>query len=192
MPATKSRNAAASKTAARSSDAHQHDGHCCDHDHGPVCEMSIRRFKKEDFKGLQAAWKSGDIATDDTDSLRAIEKNLKERVNSYRVFVAEAQMLDAKSQRKQGESRVAGGVIVTFDGHRSFVYHLAVHVDFRGVGLGAALLKTCEQQAKLWGARHLRLSARVDDSRAPARAMYGENGWAVDKTIWIYRKTLPK
>jgi len=186
MPATKSRPAASKST------AHQHNGHCCDHDHGPMCELSIRRFRKEDYKGLQAAWKSGDIATDDSDALKAIERNLKERANSYRIFVAEAQMVDAHSQQKQGDSRIAGGVIVTFDGHRAYVYHLAVHSDFRGVGLGKALLETCEQQAKIWGARHLRLSARTDESRAPARKMYEESGWAADKSIWIYRKTLPK
>ena len=188
MPATKSRP---SRSTHAHSHSHAHEGHCCDHDHGPMCELAIRRFKKEDYKGLQAAWKSGDIGTDDTDSLRAIEKNIKDRAN-YRLFVAEAQMVDPHSQKKQGESRIAGGVIVTFDGHRAYVYHLAVHTDFRGVGLGKALLEVCEQQAKLWGARHLRLSARIDDSRAPARAMYEECGWQTDKTIWTYRKTLKK
>jgi GNAT superfamily N-acetyltransferase len=196
MPATKASRTSSSK-AKPESNGHVHGPHCNHdhghgHDHGMLCELAIRRYQASDFKGLTAAWKSGDIGLDDSDTAKSIERNLKERPGSYRVFVAEAQMVDTQKKEKVGKARIAGGVITTFDGHRAYVYHLAVHRDFRGVGLGKALLETCEEQAHMWGARHLRLSARLDESRDAARKMYEENGWAKDDSICIYRKTLDK
>jgi GNAT superfamily N-acetyltransferase len=192
--ASKSDKSAKTSHATHASDNDHDHGHgeggCCGQGHGAVCELSLRRFVESDYKGLLGVWKSGEIALDDTDTLKAITKNLKDRPNAYRIFVAEAQMVDSQTQKKEGKSRIAGGAIVTFDGHRMYVYHLAVHVDFRSVGLGAALLEMCEMQAKNWGAKHLRLTSRTDASRKPARAMYESRGWDADKTICIYRKTL--
>ena len=155
-----------------------------------MCELHLRQYQPSDFKELKAIWKAGDIKLDDTDGAKAIAENLKRFKNSYRIFIAEAQMVDAKKNKPVGQSRIAGGVVATFDGHRVYVYHLAVHPDFRNVGLGRELLKTCEAQAKHWGARHLRLSARKDPSRAAARKMYENAGWQADESISIYRKTL--
>ena len=99
-------------------------------------------------------------------------------------------MIDQRNHQPIGKPRLAGGVITTFDGHRAYVYHFAVHRDFRGMGLGRALLETCERQAKFWEARHLRLTARVDGSRAAARKLYQALGWVRDNSICTYGKTL--
>lgn len=174
-------------------DDHVH-GPGCNHDHGHgrrlVCEIRIRLYKPDDFRQLAACWKAGDIALDETDTAEAIEDNLKFRRDSYRLFVAEARMIDQSINQPLDKPRIAGGVLLTFDGHRAYVYHLAVHPDFRGARVGKLLLETCEQQAKVWGARRLRLSARTDASRSVARKMYEKAGWRADKSVWIYGKTL--
>jgi ribosomal protein S18 acetylase RimI-like enzyme len=170
---------------------HEHvHGPDCNHGHNLICELRIRQYKPQDFKALTAIWKAGDIALDDSDTAKSIDNNLKTFRNGYRLFVAEAQMIDQQANERVGKPRIAGGVVTTYDGHRVYVYHLAVHKEFRGVGLGRALLDTCERQAKLWGARHLRLSARTDSSRDAARKMYEAAGWERDESIRIYRKTL--
>jgi ribosomal protein S18 acetylase RimI-like enzyme len=189
---TREKNGSAAVASRRNgaSNGHVHGPHC---NHGHIeCEVRIRLYQKQDHKELTAAWKSGDIALDDTDGARAIEQNLKRSPNGYRVFVAEAVMMDTEENKPVGKPRIAGGVIFTYDGHRAYVYHLAVHRDFRGVGLGKALLETCEHQAKLWSARHLRLTSRIDDSRAPARKMYEEQGWVPEKSLVVYKKTMPQ
>ena len=171
--------------------AHTHGPHCCNGAGAGrlSCEVRIRLYVPQDFKALNAIWKAGDMALDDTDTAEAMAENLQRFKNSYRVFVAEAQMVQGRNGAV-GRRRLAGGVVTAFDGHRASVYHLAVHPEFRGVGLGRALLDTCERQAKIWGARHLRLTARTDASRAAARRMYAKAGWEVDSTICVYRKTL--
>ena len=178
----------------RVSSAKRESGHVhgpnCSHDHDLVCELRIRQYKPEDFKSLTVVWKDGDITLDETDTEKALAESIKRNKNGFRIFVAEAQMVNKKTNEPASEAMIAGGVIVTFDGHRAYVYHLAVHSEFRTVGLGRALLEACEQQAQLWGARHLRLTSRTDASRAPARKMYKEMGWAVDDAICTFKKTL--
>ncbi len=173
----------------RAQKEHVHGPHC-NHSHDVICEFRIRHYKKEDYKQLRAVWKISGIGLDDTDKAASIHANLKRNSHGYRVFVIEAQMVDQKKKTPVSDARIGGGVITTFDGHRAYIYHLAVHPDFRGVGLGRALLDTCERQAKLWNAKHLRLSARTDKSRAPAHQIYKTSGWIADDTIWTYKKTL--
>jgi GNAT superfamily N-acetyltransferase len=172
--------------------AHDHEHvHGPDCNHGPhmICEMHIRSYKSADFRQLTEIWRACDIKLDETDTAKALSQNMK-RKNSYNIFVAEAKFSEEHTKRAIGKPRLAGGIVVTFDGHRAYIYHFAVQEDFRGVGLGRALLETCEAQAKKWGAKHMRLSARTDPSRAVAHRIYETSGWTPDKTIWTYAKTL--
>jgi GNAT superfamily N-acetyltransferase len=167
---------------------HVHGPHC---DHGPrmLCEMKIRPYKPTDFRELTEVWRACDIRLDESDTAKSLAANMK-RKKSYNIFVAEAKFFDEKTKRPIAKPRLAGGVVVTFDGHRSYIYHFGVHEDFRGVGLGRALLETSEAQAKRWGAKYMRLSARTDPSRAVAHRIYETSGWSPDKTIWTYGKKL--
>ena len=172
---------------------HDHgDGGCCEHDHGASLEfeLGIRAYKPEDYRELKAVWKAGEIVVDETDSAKALKECLLKRKDSFQVFVAEVLALDPKTGKPSGAQQLAGGVIVTYDGHRAYIYHFAVHPDFRGVGLGAALLETCEHQAKLWGAKHIRLMSRTDAAREGARRLYESHGWTAESKLIQYKKDL--
>jgi len=174
------------------SHGHDHgDGECCDHDHGSCeFELAIRPYKAEDYRDLKAIWKAGEIVIDETDSAKALKESLEKRKDSYQIFVAEILAVDPKTGKPSGISQLAGGVIVTFDGHRAYIYHFAVHPEFRGVGLGEALIETCEHQARLWGAKHLRLMSRTDAVREGARRLYEKRGWTAETKLVQYRKDL--
>jgi GNAT superfamily N-acetyltransferase len=154
------------------------------------CDFTVRPYRCGDFKTLEAIWRAGEIALDETDTPQAFAENQKKRKDSWRIFVADVRITDRLTRRPVGKARLAGGLILTFDGHRAYVYHFVVHPDFRGLGLGRALLETCEQQAALWGARHLRLTARCDAARAVAHQLYESVGWRADKSVWVFRKDL--
>ena len=168
-----------------------HDHSACDHEHGHGggIEIGIRLYKPEDYRALKAVWKAGEILVDDTDSAKALKENTEKRKHSFRIFVAEAQPLDEAGKPAE-PAMLAAGVICTFDGRRVYLYHFAVHPDFRGLGLGSALLETCEHQAKLWGAKHLRLMSRTDPARASARSLYEKHGWLAQKNLCQYSKEL--
>lgn len=197
VSAKKPARKAAPAVNASASAAHRHDDACghdhsrCDHDHGSGggVEIGIRLYRPEDYRALKAMWKAGDIAVDDTDNAKALKENSEKRKHSFRIFVAEAQPLDA-SGKAAGEPLLAAAVICAFDGRRVYLYHFTVHPDFRGLGLGTALLETCEHQARLWGARHLRLMSRTDPTRASARGLYEKLGWSAQKELCQYSKML--
>ena len=175
--------------------AHQHGPHC-NHDHGHEhghghagIVAEIRLFTKADHKQLTEIWKAGHIDIDACDTAAMIEKNMRTRKQGYRLFVISTQEMDEDGQ-PVGKPRIAGGATVTFDGRRAYVYQFAVHPDFRGLGLGRALLSTCEKEAASWGATQLRLTARADGSRAIAQKLYESEGWKPAKDLWVYGKKL--
>ncbi|MGD0088441.1 MAG: GNAT family N-acetyltransferase [Planctomycetota bacterium] len=146
--------------------------------------FKIRQYRNGDFAALAAVWKACDMDLDESDTAQAIARNQRRR-RGWRVFVVEP-----PGATGAGELRLAGGAIITFDGHRAYVYHLVVHPAFRDAGLGRLLLERCERQALAWGARHLRLTSRTDASRSAARRMYAAAGWRARKELWVYSKDL--
>lgn len=171
---------------------HQH-GPNCNHDHGHShdagCVVRIRLYQPGDYPQLKAIWEAGRIHIDDCDSAASLARNIKERANGYRVFTVDLEEI-GENGRASGNALVVGGAIVTFDGHRAYLYHFAVHPEYRGLGIGRALLETCEAQARDWGARHMRLSARSDGSRAVAQHIYESSRWIHEQDIWMYKKDL--
>ena len=172
---------------------HVHDANCA-HDHGGDgggggFVAQIRDFKNSDYDDLIAIWKAGRIEMDETDRPDVIARNIRTRANSFRVFVVEVRAV-GDDGKPQDEARIAGGVTITYDGRRAYIYHFAVHPEFRGMGLGRALLNICEQQAQKWGAAHLRLTARSDGTRAVAQKLYTAQGWKATPELWVYSKAL--
>lgn len=66
--------------------------------------------------------------------------------------------------RSAGE--LQGSVMVGFDGHRGWVYYLAVHPGARRQGLGRALMDAAEAWLRQRGARKIQLMVRSDNASA--------------------------
>jgi len=153
-----------------------------------ACEVELRQFRTEDYKQLRQVWLQSDIELDETDSAGAIEKALKAAGGRYRIFVAQAQVIDTEAKKPAGKPKIIGGVVVTFDGRRCWVYHLAVDPQYRNVGVGRALLELCERQAKLWGSKRLRLLVKLDPNSVPAQRLYIAGGWQPNKEVRLFSK----
>ena len=65
----------------------------------------------------------------------------------------------------QGEA-LAGSVMVGFDGHRGWVYYLAVSPDFRRQGIGRTLMESAETWLRACGAPKIQLMVRDDNHAA--------------------------
>jgi ribosomal protein S18 acetylase RimI-like enzyme len=61
------------------------------------------------------------------------------------------------------EDRIVGTVMAGYDGHRGWLYYVAVAADQRGTGLGRALVATAEQWLAAQGARVIRLMIRAEN-----------------------------
>ncbi|NIJ19455.1 ribosomal protein S18 acetylase RimI-like enzyme [Sphingomonas naasensis] len=66
----------------------------------------------------------------------------------------------------RGASGIDGSVMVGFDGHRGWVYYLAVAPDGRRAGLGRALMEAAETWLRARGAPKIQLMVREDNHQA--------------------------
>ena len=63
-------------------------------------------------------------------------------------------------------ARICGSIMTGFDGHRGWVYYLAVHPDDRHRGLGRALMTAAESWLVDRGAPKIQLMVREDNASA--------------------------
>ena len=83
------------------------------------------------------------------------------------------------------EKEIIGTVIGAFDGRRGMIYHLAVHKDFRGQGIGAILLSEVEQRLQAKGCLNCLL--HVLDDNTEAIQFYKNKGWrhAIEDEVFV-------
>jgi ribosomal protein S18 acetylase RimI-like enzyme len=82
---------------------------------------------------------------------------------------------------------VIGSVMVGFDGHRGWVYYLAVHPDCQRQGIGRALMVAAEQWLRDQGAPKIQLMVRGDND--VARGFYAALGYDL-QNVATYGKRL--
>lgn len=86
---------------------------------------------------------------------------------------------------RQGAA-LAGSVMVGHDGHRGWVYYLAVAQDLRGQGLGRALLSTAEDWLRARAVPKLMLLVRPDN--AQVRGFYAAAGYDEEPRVVFSRR----
>ncbi|OYX69413.1 MAG: GNAT family acetyltransferase [Rhizobiales bacterium 32-66-11] len=82
---------------------------------------------------------------------------------------------------------VVGSVMVGHDGHRGWIYYLAVDPDLTRQGLGRALAHTAEDWLKARGVPKLMLLVRPENEQV--RAFYAASGYIEEPRI-IFTKRL--
>jgi ribosomal protein S18 acetylase RimI-like enzyme len=78
-------------------------------------------------------------------------------------------------------SKLIGTAMAGFDGHRGWVYYVAVHPDYRLKGLGSRLMSKVESGLEDLGCNKLNLQIR--SSNAGVRAFYKNLGYNVEDRI---------
>lgn len=79
------------------------------------------------------------------------------------------------------DSQLVGTAMAGFDGHRGWVYYLAVDPDFRRQGIGTALMEKAEELLAKAGCPKLNLQIRADN--ADVRAFYEKLGYQFEDRI---------
>jgi ribosomal protein S18 acetylase RimI-like enzyme len=82
---------------------------------------------------------------------------------------------------------ITGSVMVGFDGHRGWVYYLAVHPDCQRQGKGRALMVAAEDWLRDQGAPKIQLMVRGDND--VARGFYAALGYDL-QNVATYGKRL--
>jgi ribosomal protein S18 acetylase RimI-like enzyme len=79
------------------------------------------------------------------------------------------------------EGRIVGTAMGGYDGHRGWVYYVAVGPDHRRKGIGTALMGRVERELSLAGCHKVNLQVRGSD--AEAVAFYESLGYASEDRI---------
>lgn len=85
----------------------------------------------------------------------------------------------------EGE-QIVGSAMAGFDGHRGWVYYVAVHPDYRRRGIGTSLMNQVETALMVIGCPKLNLQIRADNQ--PVLAFYESLGYSVEERISMGKK----
>ena len=84
---------------------------------------------------------------------------------------------------------VAGTVMAGYDGHRGWIYSLAVHPSMRNLEIGTALLHRAEDALRRKGC--VKINLQILETNGGVRLFYEKNGYRVEPRISM-GKELPE
>jgi len=128
--------------------------------------LRIREFQLDaDYERVYEIWQRAEVPIRPSDSKAEVAKKLQRDPELF--LVAERDGL------------ILGAVMGAWDGRRGWVYHLAVHPDFRRQGIGTALMSELEKRLRAKGCLKVNLLVHVDN--LAARRLYDRLGYEAIK-----------
>lgn len=138
-------------------------------------EFAIRPLCDGEEKPVAALWRTCGLMRPWNDPLSDIRKA---RANaSSEIFVA-------VSEEGHG---IAGSVMAGHDGHRGWVYYVAVAPEHRAQGLGEQLMRHAEAWLQALGARKVNLMIREENDAV--RRFYEGLGYEIEQRTIMSRRT---
>lgn len=138
--------------------------------------IEIRLVDESELDVVHALWREAGLTfrPDGRDSL----EHLAREIQSGQAFLAGA----------YAGPVMAGVVLGTSDGRKGWVNRLAIQPDFRGRGLGRALMGFCERR---FASKGLGLSCcLIEDWNEPSLRLFQSEGYNLHKNIFYLRKFL--
>lgn len=114
------------------------------------------------------------VHTGRSDTAAEIEKKLSRDPDLFLIAEADGVMI--------------GSVIGGYDGRRGLVYHLAVALAYRGMGVGSQLMDELESRLRAKGCLKCYLLVTTDNPEA--ETYYQHRGWQHMDTVRLYGKDL--
>ncbi|CAN7340098.1 GNAT family acetyltransferase [Variovorax sp. LjRoot290] len=136
--------------------------------------MKIRPFQPSDEGSVVALWHACGLTRPWNDPHRDIQRKLGEQPELFLVATENDALL--------------GSAMVGFDGHRGWVYYLAVSPQHRRLSIGRALMQEAEQLLIERGCPKINLLIR--SSNAEVIAFYRKLGYTRDDVVSLGRRLI--
>lgn len=81
---------------------------------------------------------------------------------------------------------VVGSVMAGYDGHRGWIYYLAVHPDHRGEGVGRELMDVAEK--RLWDLGSPKINLQVRTDNLEVIRFYERLGYTADEVMSLGKR----
>jgi ribosomal protein S18 acetylase RimI-like enzyme len=136
--------------------------------------MKIRPFQPADEDGVVALWHACGLTRPWNDPHRDIQRKLSEQPELFLVATEKDALI--------------GSAMAGFDGHRGWVYYLAVSPQQRGLSIGRALMQEAERLLIERGCPKINLLVR--SSNAEVIAFYRKLGYTQDDVVSLGRRLI--
>lgn len=134
--------------------------------------MEIRPYQAADFEGLDALWREA-FPNDPPRNRADVSVPAKLAMNDDLLFVAVEQ------------GHVIGSIMAGYDGHRGWLYSVAVRQDAKRHGIGTALVQTAEAALRKLGCCKINLQVR--STNTAVIDFYKRLGFSVEEHISMER-----
>ena len=137
--------------------------------------MTIRAFREEETEAVVALWEACGLTRPWNDPRKDIERKLSVQPELFLVATS-------------GKT-ITGTAMVGYDGHRGWVYYLAVHPSHQRAGIGRALMQRAEQLLVELGCPKINLQVRAGNESVIA--FYEALGYGNDETVSLGKRLIP-
>lgn len=135
--------------------------------------MQIRHYQDADFAGVDQLWRAA-FPNDPPRNQAAFAIPAKLAVQPELFFVA------------ADNSTIIGTVMAGYDGHRGWLYAVAVSALHQRSGVGTALVREAEAALRSLGCNKINLQVRADNEAVTD--FYRQLGYAVEERISMGRE----
>lgn len=131
--------------------------------------MEIREFKwPDDYDAVVELWRATEMFRASVDGLDHLGEVCRRNPGLFLLAV-------------EADGQVSGSVIGTYDGRRAYIYHVAVHPDYRRKGYATTLIEEVERRIWALGAQKLRFM--VGKENRSAQEFYRSVGFDFDRDV---------
>jgi ribosomal protein S18 acetylase RimI-like enzyme len=138
--------------------------------------MHIRLFRESDSDEVTVLWKLV-FPDDPPHNAPALIIQKKMQYQPELFFVGEV------------EKRIIGTVLAGYDGHRGWLYSVAVHPDHRRDGFGTSLVQYAESALGNLGC--LKVNLQVRSTNEAVASFYRKLGYEIEERISMGKKITP-
>jgi ribosomal protein S18 acetylase RimI-like enzyme len=135
----------------------------------------VRPFRREETDAVVDLWRRCGLTRPWNDPRRDIERKLSVQPELFLVLERDAVLV---------ATAMAG-----YDGHRGWVYYLAVEPALQGAGVGRALM--VEVEARLLALGCPKVNVQVRGGNEPVAAFYHQLGYAEDGATGFGKRLIP-
>jgi ribosomal protein S18 acetylase RimI-like enzyme len=129
--------------------------------------IEIRPFVIEDTDQVLEVWSLAGMTTPERNPRADIQKKLRHSPESF--FVGTL------------EGKVVATVMVGYDGHRGWIYSLAVRPDLQRKGIGSQMMEEAENWLRQQGCPRAKL--QIDEARSDVAGFYKKLGYEVQPLV---------
>ncbi len=134
--------------------------------------MTIRPYQPTDEEQVVEVWRLCGLVVPPNDPRQDIQRKMQVQPELFLVGVF--------------EERIAATVMAGYDGHRGWLYALAVAPDLQRHGLGRRIVEEAEARLKAVGCRKINLQVRA--SNTAVIGFYESLGFAVEERVSLGKR----